>query len=315
MRKTTAEIIQETFYEISDKYLPFLTATIVSLAFLLASFLFLPPFGFFISIGVYGCLMVGMAGFGIKTLDEKKAKIEDIAKEFKNILNLFIAEVVKIFFIAFWGIFLIVPGIYKCLEYSQMHFILSEKRNIGVFEALAESKKLTHNHKGKILLLYLTLILMTVILTLFSGSVVIITKLFVPISQTGSLVWFGLMTLILVVFVVCPFAHISKTLLYETLKEENKKGKTNPKPSTLSEVAQEIVKAFKPSKKEKKEMKQEMKEMKNNIEKKAKQTGDKIKKTTRKAADNVKKGATDFAKKTKKAAKGTKKAVEDAFEK
>lgn len=256
MRKTTAEIIQETFYEISDKYLPFLTATILSLAFLLASFLFLPPFGFFISIGVYGCLMVGMAGFGIKTLDEKKAKIEDIAKEFKNILNLFIAEVVKIFFIAFWGIFLIVRG-----------------------------------------------------------SVVIIAKLFVPISQTGSLVWFGLMTLILVVFVICPFAHISKTLLYETLKEENKKGKTNPKPSTLSEVAQEIVKAFKPSKKEKKEMKQEMKEMKNNIEKKAKQTGDKIKKTTKKAADNVKKGATDLAKKTKKAAKATKKAVEDAFEK
>jgi uncharacterized membrane protein len=81
---------------------------------------------------------------------------------FKNGLGAFfkliITFILMFLIIMFWSIFLIVPGIIKAYQYSQVFYIRAEDPDIGVFESLKMSKEMMKGHKGELFLLQLTFI-------------------------------------------------------------------------------------------------------------------------------------------------------------
>jgi uncharacterized membrane protein len=81
---------------------------------------------------------------------------------FKNGLGAFFKLIttmfVMMFIIFFWTLFLIVPGIIKAYQYSQVFYIRAEDPDIGVFESLKLSKEMMKGHKAELFLLQLTFI-------------------------------------------------------------------------------------------------------------------------------------------------------------
>lgn len=61
--------------------------------------------------------------------------------------------------IAAGGLLLIVPGIIFALQYSQALYIITENKEMGVWEAMQESKRLMKGHKTELFLFHLSFIL------------------------------------------------------------------------------------------------------------------------------------------------------------
>jgi len=59
-------------------------------------------------------------------------------------------------FIFLWSLLLIVPGFIAALKYSMVYYILADNPQIGVFEAIRESKRITDGHKWELFVLYLS---------------------------------------------------------------------------------------------------------------------------------------------------------------
>lgn len=60
--------------------------------------------------------------------------------------------------ILLWFLVFIIPGVVKAVAYSQINFIIAENPKISVRKALQLSIQLTQNHKGQLLMMYLSFI-------------------------------------------------------------------------------------------------------------------------------------------------------------
>jgi hypothetical protein len=243
MKKTLSQIIKQSFYEINENYMQFLTAFAVQTFLLFAAFLLFPPFNIILLFLVSAITLIGVAKFSLQVLNKKAAKVETVASFNKNSLSHIITFIVKTFQILFFSVFFIIPGIKKWLEYSQTAFILAQNEKLSTFETLTESRKLTKGVLGKILLLKVVHWFIGIILISFSASVIVITKVFFPISQELTLIWLVLMSLVLLAAIVLPFATVSNTILYENLKLTNKFNQV-PQKTFLQEVAEDFITAF-----------------------------------------------------------------------
>lgn len=316
MKKSMYEILKQSFYEINEHYMKYISALALQAFLLIGALLFLPPFGIILAFLIMVITQIGLAKYSLRILNKKPEQIKQVAEINKFTFSHIITFIIKTFQIAFFSLFLIVPGLIKCLEYSQTDFILAENEKMETSEALLESKKLTHNSKGRVLMLFVTHAFLSIVLIAFSASVVILTSFFVGMSQTIMLVWFAIMSVFLLCVLALPFYTISRTILYENLKIINKFNKT-PSKSFMEEVAQEFMTAFKPTPKQKKEtknmiedVKKETKTMANKTKNAVKDTADKVEKGVKKTADKVEKGVKRTANKVKKGVKSTADKVE-----
>jgi Predicted integral membrane protein len=85
-------------------------------------------------------------------------KLSDAFEGFKTNGKPWALMVVIEIFVFLWSLLLIVPGIIKALAYSMAPFILRENPEMKVLDAITESRKLMHGHKGSLFCLYLTFI-------------------------------------------------------------------------------------------------------------------------------------------------------------
>lgn len=244
MKKSIYDILKQSFYEINEHYLKYISALALQAFLLIASFLFLPPFGFILAFLVMVITQIGLAKYSLKVLGKKQQKVQEVVEVNKFTFSHLITYIIKTFQIAFFGLFLIIPGLLKWLEFSQADFVLADNPKLSTEDALLESKKLTHNSKGRVLMLFVTHLFISTILVAFSASVVILTSIAVQMTKTFMLIWFGLMSVFLLCVIALPFYTVSRTVLYENLKTINKFN-TKPSKNFMQEVAQEFMTAFK----------------------------------------------------------------------
>ena len=115
-------------------------------------------------IGFIGTLLIAPAlGLGLIIMTLKVARLEsiqvsDLFNGFNYILKAFGLTFMVGLFTLLWSLLLIVPGIIAAYRYSMALFILADDPDIGVMEAIAQSKEITKGYKWSLFVLQLSFI-------------------------------------------------------------------------------------------------------------------------------------------------------------
>lgn len=102
----------------------------------------------------------GCKTFFLRNSDDSTAGFEEVKKGFgpdymRTVKTLFLKDL----YIFLWSLLLIIPGMIKTYEYSQVHYILAEDPDISPKDALLKSKEMMNGHKKEAFVFDLSFIL------------------------------------------------------------------------------------------------------------------------------------------------------------
>ena len=123
---------------------------------------------------VTGPLMLGGALFVISVFRKGETSVAEVFYGFERYGKATGLYLLMTLFTILWACLLIVPGYIAAIRYSMSFFILADHPEIGVMQAMNESKRLMRGNVGKFFCLYLSFIGWMIL-----GSITIIGDLFV----------------------------------------------------------------------------------------------------------------------------------------
>lgn len=110
------------------------------------------------SILISGPMTLGYTMFAISLFRKKEASPAEVFYGFERFGKAFGLYIVMSVFILLWTLLLIIPGIIAAFRYSMSFYILADNPDIGIMEALNESKRLMKGNKWKYFCLNLSFI-------------------------------------------------------------------------------------------------------------------------------------------------------------
>lgn len=110
------------------------------------------------SLLISGPMTLGYAMFSISILRKRETSAAEVFYGFERFGKAFGLYIVMTIFVFLWTLLLIVPGIIAAFRYSMSFYILADNPNIGIMEALNESKRLMRGNKWKFFCLNLSFI-------------------------------------------------------------------------------------------------------------------------------------------------------------
>ena len=123
---------------------------------------------------VMGPLYLGGATFVLSVFRKKDTSVSEIFYGFERFGKATGLYIVSSIFIMLWFFALVIPAYIAAIRYSMSFFILADNQNIGVMEAIRESKRLMKGNKWKFFCLYLSFFGWMLL-----GSLTIVGNLFV----------------------------------------------------------------------------------------------------------------------------------------
>lgn len=108
------------------------------------------------SILISGPLTLGYAMFAISLFRRRDTSPAEVFYGFERYGKAFGLYIVMSIFVLLWSLLLLIPGIIAALRYSLCFYILADHPNMGIMEALNESKRLMRGNKWKLFCLYLS---------------------------------------------------------------------------------------------------------------------------------------------------------------
>ena len=183
--------------------------------------LFPPLFGITLMFATIGFMTLGMKSYTLNLLTGKEPKIEHIFSKWRMALPAFCLTVVRAAYTILWGLCFIVPGIIACLNYSLASFIMCEDNSIDAFSAMAKSKKLVYNFRGKIFFLFLLYALLTIASLCLGGGIAILILKYTELSHRLSIMIGTMPTILTMLTLVMPFMHITYADVYLEAKAAN----------------------------------------------------------------------------------------------
>jgi uncharacterized membrane protein len=125
----------------------------------------IPGLGQIAMIAIMGPLMYGFLLFFVKLVQKKVTDFNFIFKAFNFSgpnLGLFGRSLglywLMNLYVFLWSLLLIIPGIIAAYGYSMAFFLLIDNPEIGISEALRNSKEMMYGYKGKLFMLNLSFI-------------------------------------------------------------------------------------------------------------------------------------------------------------
>ena len=106
-------------------------------------------------------LTAGLFVIGKDVLNKKDVQLEPLFNYFKDIehgLKIFVVGLIVSIAVMVGMFLLIIPGIYVALKYGQAIFIMSENKDMDIFDAIKESGKLTEGYKMDLFVFVLSFI-------------------------------------------------------------------------------------------------------------------------------------------------------------
>ncbi|MEL7657018.1 MAG: DUF975 family protein, partial [Bacillota bacterium] len=123
---------------------------------------------------ITGPLYLGGAMFLIALFRRKETSAVEIFYGFERFGKATGLYIMTTIFTILWCFLLVIPGYIAAIRYSMSFFILADNPNIGIFEAINESKRIMGGNKWKFFCLYLSFIGWGIL-----GSITIVGSLFV----------------------------------------------------------------------------------------------------------------------------------------
>lgn len=166
---------------------------LLALSFLVGAFVLVSLVTAIFRAIVYNPLKVGISEFCLDAVNGD-AKFSALANGYKpnffsNVWTLFLKDI----YVVLWSLLLVVPGIVKAYEYSQVSFILADNPGISAKKALKMSKAMMKGNKWKAFVLDLSFLGWDILAAVTLG--------------------------ILGVFYVEPYKLLTDAALYERLKQ------------------------------------------------------------------------------------------------
>lgn len=107
---------------------------------------------------VAGPLVLGYTMFAISIFRKRETSAAEVLYGFERFGKALGLYLVMIIFIILWSLLFIIPGIIAAYRYSMSFFVLADNPNIGIMEAINESKRMMRGNKWKLFCLYLSFI-------------------------------------------------------------------------------------------------------------------------------------------------------------
>lgn len=129
---------------------------------------FTEPSGFLsVVVGIYGVVVLiiggavrqGLCQFNINLIKkDAPAEFNVLFSKFSNLGKCFLLNLAMWLLIFAWSLLLIIPGIIAAYRYAMAPYIMAQNPDIGVMDAIGQSKELMRGHKGRLFWLSLTFI-------------------------------------------------------------------------------------------------------------------------------------------------------------
>ena len=95
--------------------------------------------------------VIAYSAYNLELVNTKKANVKLVfASLFKNGIKKWCLIVLTSLFVGLWSLLLVIPGIVMSFAYAMAPYILLDNPDMGVMEALRESKKMMKGYKGKL---------------------------------------------------------------------------------------------------------------------------------------------------------------------
>lgn len=105
-----------------------------------------------------GAIELGVNKFFMKQACGQRAELKDEFSCFSNLGKALGLRIVMGIFIGLWSLLLVVPGIIAAYRYSMAFYIMAENPDIGVMEAINQSKAMMDGHKWRLFCLDISFI-------------------------------------------------------------------------------------------------------------------------------------------------------------
>lgn len=107
---------------------------------------------------VTGPMTLGYTMFAISIFRKRETSVAEVFYGFERFGKSLGLYIVMSIFILLWSLLLLIPGIIAAFRYGMCFYILADNPNIGIMEALNESKRMMRGNKWKLFCLNLSFI-------------------------------------------------------------------------------------------------------------------------------------------------------------
>ncbi|SFE78187.1 Uncharacterized membrane protein [Paenibacillus catalpae] len=118
----------------------------------------IPILGNLVGILISGSISLGLISFFLGIARKENPPVSEVFSGFSLFIKAFCLYFMIGLFTFLWTLLLIIPGIIAALRYSQAYFILRDNPDIGVMDAIRESRQLMIGNKWRYFVLQLTFI-------------------------------------------------------------------------------------------------------------------------------------------------------------
>mgnify|MGYP001127432324 CR=1 FL=1 len=92
----------------------------------------------------------------MKLYRQENVSLNDRFGGFSNFSNNMVAGILVPIFTFLWSLLFFIPGIVKSFSYAMTFYILNDHPEYSATQAITESRKMMHGHKGELFVLYLS---------------------------------------------------------------------------------------------------------------------------------------------------------------
>lgn len=122
-----------------------------------------------LSLVIGGVVQLGQCSFYLNLVNRRQARFSDLFSQFHRLWKGFCMQFVIGLFVFLWSLLLVVPGIIAAYRYAMVPYLMAEFPDLGVMDAMAESKRLMHGNKARLFCLQLSFIGWTLLSALTLG--------------------------------------------------------------------------------------------------------------------------------------------------
>lgn len=134
----------------TEGYLDFATHDfwIIALTIAVASIL--------LSLLIGGAVQIGWAHFNTKLIKGQNVRFGDLFSQFHRLWTCICMYIVMGFFVLLWSLLFIIPGIIAVYRYAMVPYLMAEFPDLGIMDAMRESKRLMRGNKWRLFCLELS---------------------------------------------------------------------------------------------------------------------------------------------------------------
>lgn len=111
-----------------------------------------------LALVVGGAVQLGLCSFHLNLVNRREARFGTLFSQFHRLWDGFRMQFIMGLFVLLWSLLLFVPGIIASYRYAMVPYLMAEFPDLGVMDAMRESKRLMKGNKGRLFCLQLSFI-------------------------------------------------------------------------------------------------------------------------------------------------------------